>query len=310
MLGLVLASSNAPFMYRPASDWQAIYEKLRTEGVPPPNDLEQESESIVEGYVARIDKGFATLREQLERYQPHVLVVLGWDDGTCFSNVQVPQLCTYTGPELNGTTAIEELGEKPEDHAVKLPCNPDFAWELQRALVDREFDMSYMSIQNPLGRPDWGTSSAFSRPLTRLLPNLDVAIVPIFINCHVEPTPNGHRCHALGEAVGELLEDSPGKVALLAVGGLSHDPKGARAGWIDNRLDRWVLDHLAKGDSRRLKTLFDLDSDTLRGGTGQIRTWIAAGAAAETQPAKATVVDYIPALQAMTGIAFAYWPMS
>ena len=132
--------------------------------------------------------------------------------------------------------------------------------------------------------------------------------------------------HALGTAMGEALEDMPGKVALLSVGGLSHNPNGDRAGWIDNRLDNWVLDRMRRGDVSRLKTLFDVDSDTVRGGTGEIRTWIAAGAAMERVAAErgltrpittatgtrhrgvgATVVDYIPALRTMTGIAFAYY---
>ena len=93
--------------------------------------------------------------------------------------------------------------------------------------------------------------------------------------------PTAHRIHAFGTALGEILEEMPGKVALLSVGGLSHDPNGDRAGWIDNRLDQWVLDRMAKGDVSRLKTLFDVDSDTTRGGTGEIRTWIAGGAAME-----------------------------
>jgi len=71
-----------------------------------------------------------------------------------------------------------------------------------------------------------------------------------------------------------------------------------------------VLDRMKRGDTQRLRSMFDVDSDTLRGGTGQIRTWITAGAAAETKKGKATVVDYIPALRAITGIAFAHWQLS
>ena len=171
-----------------------------------------------------------------------------------------------------------------------------------------------------------GTSSAFTQPAKKLLDGLGATVVPIFINCMVEPTPTGHRMFAFGQALGEILEDSPGKVALLAVGGLSHDPSGDRAGWIDNRLDRFVLDQMQKGRSSRLNQLFDVDSDTVRGGTGQIRTWIAAAAAAERvyeerglartqttatgsrqKQASATIVDYVPALRAMTGLGFAYW---
>ena len=310
MLGLVLAASNVPPMYRPRKDWQAIYSSQVTEGIPSPNELEQETDEIVDQYIDRIHKGFEALKGQLKTYQPDVLVMLGYDDGTCFSDVQVPQFSTYTGEEISGTTAIEALGEKPEDHMVTLPCAPSLAWEIQAELVDRSFDMSYMSVQNPLGKPENGTSSAFTRLPATLLDGMNVPVIPIFINCHMEPTPTGHRCYDFGKALGGVLEDLPAKVAVLAVGGLSHGPNGARAGWIDDRLDKFVLNRLGKGDSQRLTTMFDLDSDTIRGGTGQIRTWIAAGAAAEAKGGKAVTIDYIPALRAMTGIGFAHWPLS
>src|SRR5205823_4457315 len=179
--------------------------------------------------------------------------------------------------------AVAELGEKPEDHMVEIPCNSEFAWEVHRELVDREFDMSYMGIQNPRGKPENGTSAAFTRPAARLLKGLDIPIVPMFTNCLVEPAPSGHRCYQFGRYLGEILDASPARVAVLAVGGLSHDPDGDRAGWIDNRMDKWVLDNLAKGDAGRLRTIFDVDSDTNRGGTGEIRNWITAGGIAETK---------------------------
>ena len=310
MLGLVLAVSNAPAMFRPRQDWKTIYDSQTTEGIPPPNELEQETDAVADEHAARFAKGFETLSGQLEQYQPEAVVVLGYDDGTCFSGAQVPQFCTYTGDEITGTTAIAVLGEKPEEHMATLPCLPNFAWEIQTSLVDRGFDVNYMTIQNPLGNPENGTTSAFTRPVSKLLAGMNVPIVPIFINCHVEPTPTGHRCYDFGLAVAAILEESPLRTALLSVGGLSNDPNGARAGWVDNRLDNFVLTALGKGDTRRLRTMFDLDSDTLRGGTGQVRTWIAAGAAGESKGGRGTVVDYIPSMRAMTGIGFAYWRLS
>ena len=188
MLGLGIAASNVPQLYRPRAAWPAIYESWTKEGIPPPNELEQETEDVQDGYVSRIDKGFETLREQLEAYSPDVIVMLGFDDGTCFNGVQIPQLCTYTGAELTGSSAVTVLGEQPEDHAVTLKCNPEFAWEVHGELIEREFDMSYMSIQNPLGRPEMGTSSAFTMPATRLLKDLETPVLPILINCHVAGT--------------------------------------------------------------------------------------------------------------------------
>jgi protocatechuate 4,5-dioxygenase beta chain len=310
MLGLTLATSNVAAIYRPQAAWRTIYEQQATEGVPPPNELQDETDDVVGEQIRRIAAAQATLRERLLAYDPEVVVIVGYDDGVVFNDIQVPQFCTYTGEDLSGSTAVAELGEDPDQHRVTMRCDPAFAWETHEHLIDHGFDVNYMATQHPLGRPEWGTSSAFTRPAEGLLAGMDVAVLPIFINCSVEPAPLAQRCHDFGTALGRILEDSPKRVALLAVGGLSHDPRGPRAGWIDNRLDNWVLSRLAKGDSTRLRTLFDVDSDTLHGGTGQVRTWIAAAAAAETKRGKATVVDYIPALRAMTGLGFAYWDLA
>ena len=91
----------------------------------------------------------------------------------------------------------------------------------------------------------------------------------------------------------------------MASGGLSHDPRGPRAGWIDTPLDRWVLEQLRLGNGEALCQLFEFDSDTLRSGTGEIRSWIVVAGAGSATPA--TIVDYIPAHHAVTGLGFAYW---
>jgi protocatechuate 4,5-dioxygenase beta chain len=77
------------------------------------------------------------------------------------------------------------------------------------------------------------------------------------------------------------------------------------AGWIDQPLDRWILERLQRNDIAALEHLFTFDSDTLRSGTGEVRAWITV-AAAMRRPA--TVVDYVPAHCTQTGCGFVYWP--
>jgi hypothetical protein len=308
MLSLVLATSNAPSIYRDKKDWERLYESQLTEGIPPPRELAAETPEVLDEHIARIGKAHRTLREQLVAAKPDALVILGYDDGVMFNQVQVPQFCTYTGAELTGSAAMDALGETPDKHKVTLKCSPDLAWEVHRELIDREFDMSYMSLQNPQGRPEWGASSAFMRPGDSFLKDLDIPIVPMLINCMVEPTPAGGRCLDFGTALGEILQAAPQNFAVLALGGLSNDPNGPRAGWVDERLDNFVMDRLVRrGNAQRLRQMFDLESDAIQGGTGQIRTWMAAAAAAETVKAKGQIVDYIPSYRAVTGLGFASW---
>jgi hypothetical protein len=91
----------------------------------------------------------------------------------------------------------------------------------------------------------------------------------------------------------------------MASGGLSHDPTGPRAGWVDEPLDRWFLERLERNDSEALKHLFTFDSETLRGGTGEMRAWITV-AGAMRRPAK--VIEYIASNHAKVGLGFACWP--
>jgi hypothetical protein len=308
MLSLVLAASNAPSAYRDKTDWMPLYESQLSEGVPAPRELEAETPEVLDDHIARIKKAHETLRKQLVAAKPDALVIIGYDDGVMFTQVQVPQFCTYTGAEMVGSAAMDALGEKPDTHKVTLKCAPDLAWEIHQDLIDREFDMSYMSIQNPQGRPEWGATSAFMRPGDSFLKGLDIPVVPMLINCMVEPTPSGGRCLDFGTALGEILQALPQKIAVLAMGGLSHDPNGARAGWVDERLDNFAMDRLVRrGQAQRLRQMFDLDSDAIHGGTGQIRTWMAAAAAAETVKAKGQIIDYIPSYRAVTGLGFASW---
>ena len=74
---------------------------------------------------------------------------------------------------------------------------------------------------------------------------------------------------------------------------------------MDEPLDRSVLKAFAEGDPGRLSSLYTFDSDTFHGGTGEIRNWLVVGGA--MGDTKATVVDYMAAHTAITGIGFAYW---
>ena len=142
-------------------------------------------------------------------------------------------------------------------------------------------------------------------PHPRLVPELDIPVVAIFINENFPPLPTGQRCWDLGLALRDILGDAPERIVLYASGGLSHDPRGPRAGWVDEPLDNWVLERIKRNQGEKLKNLFTFDSDTLRGGTGEIRAWIAVAAA---MGRAATVLDYFPSHHAKCGLAFAYWP--
>jgi protocatechuate 4,5-dioxygenase beta chain len=181
------------------------------------------------------------------------------------------------------------------------------ALHLLKELNRRGFHVSESKELKPLGRPKRGIGHAFTRPVVKVTPALNVPIIPFHVNAYFPPMPSARTCYELGQSIARVLKDRPEKVAIMASGGLSHDPRGPRAGWIDTPLDRWVLEQLRGGTSEALCHLFEFDSDTLRSGTGEIRSWIViAGACSE---ARATIVDYIPAHHAVTGLGFAYFSL-
>jgi hypothetical protein len=292
-------------MFVEADQWPAVHKALSRD-VPQPLALALETPAVIETYVKRVKQGFAALRAQLEAARPDALIIIGDDQNEIFSNALIPSFAIFVGEEAEGTYSITWAGERPQDNWLKLRCNSAVARLALQGLVERGFDFGFSEKLVPLARPEIGLGHAFTR-IGRAMQLSESAIpaVPIFMNAYHPPLPSAARCYALGQALRDIFAHRPERVAIYGSGGLSHDPRGPRAGWVDEPLDRWVLDRIARGEGEQLRTLFTTDSDTLRSGTGEIRSWVAVAGAYEG--AKATVVDYIPARHAVTGLGFAYW---
>jgi hypothetical protein len=302
---LGLASSHTPSMFVAADRWPTVHRAL-TRDVPQPARLAQETAEVIAGYASRVEHGFATLQAELAAATPDVLIILGDDQNELFSKAMIPTFAIFVGAAAEGTCSISFVGEKPEDNRIKLPCSPTVAKIAAEGLIDRGFDLGIAEELVPLARPEIGLGHAFTRIGRAMrLVETGIPIVPFFTNAYHPPLPSAARCYALGEALRDVFADRPERVAIYGSGGLSHDPRGPRAGWIDEPLDRWVLDRIARGQGAELRNLFKFDSANIRGGTGEIRNWIAVAGAFDG--VKGTVVDYIPAVHAVTGLGFAYW---
>jgi hypothetical protein len=302
---LGLASSHAPSMFVAADQWPTVHRGLARD-VPQPPELAQETPEVIETYVQRVTQGFATLRAQLEAAKPDAVFIIGDDQNELFSNALFPSFAIFIGEAAEGTHSISWIGEKPKDNWIKLPCHPAVARIALEGLVERGFDFGFIEKMVPLARPELGLGHAFTR-IGRVMHLVETSlpIIPIFTNAYHPPLPTAARCYALGQALRDIFAKRPERVAIYGSGGLSHDPRGPRAGWVDEPLDRWVLDRIARGETAQLRSLFATDSATLRGGTGEIRNWITVAGAYDG--IKGTVVDYIPARHAVTGLGFAYW---
>ncbi len=310
MLGLGMASSHAPMMFQKAQYWPRFLERIppiAREHLPHSARVEVATPSIIEGHIQRIEAAFAVLREQVRAYRPDVLLMIGDDQGDMFDDANNPTFSIYTGEEpLWGRSARDAYGI-PAQERTKLvfPQHAELARHLLGGLIKRGFDVASLGKFDPRGNPARGVSHMVSNLVPEVDPKLEIPLVCVFLNEYYPPLPSAARCAQLGAAIADVLRDRPERVAIYASGGMSHYPGMFNAGWIDQPLDRWVLERLERNDLQALDHLFTFDSDTMRSGTGELRAWISV-AAAMRRPA--TVAAYVPAHCTQTGCGFVYWP--
>src|SRR6266550_8612688 len=231
MLGLGLAVSHAPSMFRSLEHWPLIHRVL-TDGVPQPREIEKETPAVLQSYIDRINLGFEALKKQLEAFKPDVLLVVGDDQGEVFTEANMPTYALFTCAEVHGSINIGLIGEPEEENHVTLRCAADLALHLLGALKREGFDVSESKELKPLGRPKRGLGHAFTRPVVKVTPQLNVPVIPLHVNCYFAPMPPARQCYELGLTIAQALKARPERVAIMASGGLSHDPRGPRAGWI------------------------------------------------------------------------------
>jgi hypothetical protein len=140
-------------------------------------------------------------------------------------------------------------------------------------------------------------------PYSFLAPGSDVAMVPILINALTPPLPSPRRCFELGRIVGEAVARSSKRIAIVASGGLSHNPGTPTAGVIDQAFDREFLRAFCAGDTVRL-CAYTTESIAPAGfGAQEIRNWIALAAA--TPGRRARLLGYEAVAGWSTGCALA-----
>lgn len=310
MLGMGMASAHAPMMFQKAQYWPRMLERIPSqarEHLPASARQELATPAVIDGYLARIEAAFATLRAQLRAYRPDALLMIGDDQGDMFDAANNPTFAIYTGDEPLWGRSARDSYDVPVGQRTRLvfPQHGGLARHLHAGLVERGFDVANLATFDPRGNPARGVSHMVSNLVPEVDPELRIPLICVFVNEYFPPLPSAARCARLGEAIAEVLRERPERVAIYASGGLSHYPGMYNAGWIDQPLDRWILGRLEHNDVAALEHLFTFDSDNLRSGTGEVRAWISV-AAALARPA--AVIDYIPAHCTQTGCGFVAWP--
>ncbi|PPR11848.1 MAG: 2,3-dihydroxyphenylpropionate/2,3-dihydroxicinnamic acid 1,2-dioxygenase [Alphaproteobacteria bacterium MarineAlpha11_Bin1] len=157
----------------------------------------------------------------------------------------------------------------------------DFAYEvssatstaLLRCLQEEKFDPAFTSTA--------ALDYAFGIPLTFL--EIDLPIIPIYVNAYVPPQPSMERCYHFGQAIDRGLKALGIRAIVIASGGLSHFPGTSRYAKPATDFDLKLIRELSSGN---LRWLLSLDEKMLdETGNIELRCWsVAAGMLGERSP--------------------------
>jgi protocatechuate 4,5-dioxygenase beta chain len=240
------------------------------------------------------------LRRRLESARPDVLVMLSNDHLLNWPLNNVPSFTVGIGEEHVGPA--DWFDEWLALEKFRVRGHPPLAQAIVREGGRRGVMFAY------LRRMEF--DDGFSVPLHYLTPHMQVPLVPISMNCTVPPLPSSAAAYRMGEVLREVIGEWPGneRVAVIATGGLSHEPGGPRYFTVDEAFDRWFLDLLAEGDHARIVRECTVERMEAAGsaGTAELLAWIAA---LPFTSGPAEVLGYAPTLEWRTGTGFAAWPV-
>ncbi len=297
----------SPLLYRTRSRWSAVAGILRKDAIQP-KSAGLEDDKVLDDYDRRIAEGFSALERGIAKGDLDALILLTADRGSQFDPSHIPQVHLQVGGEIWGDPSIQALGERRE--RLRFACEGPIAAVLIEELVRDGFDVAEANGDfKPIGNPEQGITPAAVAAAARLAGG--VPLIPISINCHVAPAMSGKRLHLFGSALSRAAGVTGKRLGILVSGGLSGDPQGRMAGWVDDVFDHWVLTRIERGHSADLARVWDVASRTLLGGgTAEVRLWTTAAAALEHSNCRARVLDYMPIHHAAAGVAFVTWESS
>ncbi|RIV39225.1 DODA-type extradiol aromatic ring-opening family dioxygenase [Micromonospora radicis] len=249
----------------------------------------------------------AEAKDRIATFDPELVVFFGPDHSRAFTNL-VPAVTVVTSAHGYG-----DWGTSTAAYAV----DTQVAEELGAALVDRTFDVA-------LGA-DIALDHGFGQTFQQLFGTLGaLPSLPIVLNCARPPRQRVDRAIELGRAVGQVIAGTGRRVLYVASGGLSHQPPSMRAHvttlpeaqreavarrsiaqaaeHIDADWDDRFLRHLCTSDWAALRRIDDVELDAVGSGTHEIRTWVAAWAAAAPSQGDFT---YRPVPEWITGMGVA-----
>lgn len=237
--------------------------------------------------------GYTKLAEALAAAKPDTVLVLTSEHWSNFFLDHASAFCIGRGDGFEGPVEPWLRVEKRT-----LPGNPALASQLLDHCYANGFELSHSHEL----RFDHGTML----PLSFLMPPTACTVVPLFFNTLCPPRPSPRRCLELGRTLRPALDAATQRIAIVATGGLSHDPGEINHGVIDTEFDARFLARMSQPNLAELAAYSDTELLAAGAGTLELLAWICLagimGAASSPR-----VVAYEPVKPWATGIGFMHY---
>ncbi len=157
-------------------------------------------------FVASVERA----RTIVERLSPDAIVIFGPDHARGVFYDLLPAFAI-------GIERVQGVGDYFTPNG-ELPIASELAKDIFFGTTQRGFDPA-LSLDM---RIDHGLTQVYSR----LVPKLDIPIIPIIVNSGCSPLPSFARSFSFGQAVGDAIRASASKARVLVIGsgGMSHWP--------------------------------------------------------------------------------------
>jgi len=244
-------------------------------------------------------KALDEMRWRLEAAKPDVILGFSNDHLLNWPINNIPEFTVGIGEEHVGPADwYDEWLGMPTKY--RIPGHPKLARHIVNEGARRRIAFSFLRQMQ--------FDDGFSVPMHYLNPYNAIPLVPISMNCTVPPIPLPERSYQVGITLREMLKAYPDdvRVAVLATGGLSHEPGGPRYFWVDEEFDQWFLEMLRRGDHAALLRECTLEKMEAAGsgGTAELLAWIMALAFTR---GPAEVLAYMPAIAWRSGTGMVIW---
>ncbi|MFI6369037.1 hypothetical protein ACIBG0_40745 [Nocardia sp. NPDC050630] len=249
-------------------------------------------EAPAEAVRERIAEAYAEVARRVADLAATTLIIIGTDHYLLFGPGCLPQALIGSG-DVDGP--LERL---PGMRKRRFPDNKALA----RHLVSHGHRTGI----------DWAVADSLTVdhsvaiPYFRIDADAELAVVPIYLACGVEPLLPLRRAAQIGQNLKAAVEswDGEERVVVIGSGGISHWVGTGDMGRVNEKFDRMILDLVAAGDVQTLVSFSDeyILENGCNGGQ-EIRNFVAAMAA--LGPCTGNVIAYEAVPEWITGLGFA-----